>query len=50
MNEPIPSHILKHKIELDTTICLSHQVHYHMNPNYVADLDKLLVAIFIELI
>ncbi len=30
----IPFHIVEHKIEVNTTIPPSHQVHYCMNPNY----------------
>jgi hypothetical protein len=45
-------HIVEHKIEVDTTIPPSHQIHYCMNPNYAMvvkqDLYKLLVAKFIE--
>jgi hypothetical protein len=48
----IPPHIIEHKIELDTTIPPSHQMHYCMNPNYVMivkqNLDKLLATGFIE--
>jgi hypothetical protein len=48
----ISEHIAQHKIELDTSIPPTHQVHYRMNPNYAAavktDLDKLLQARFIE--
>jgi hypothetical protein len=48
----IPPHITKHKIELDTTILPSHQMHYHMNPKYAMiikqDLDKLLAISFIQ--
>jgi hypothetical protein len=49
----IPPHIVEHKIELETTIPPSHQVHYCMNPNYATvvkqDLDKLLAIGFIKL-
>jgi hypothetical protein len=49
----IPPHITKHKIELDTTIPPSHQMHYRMNPNYAMivkqNLDKLLATGFIKL-
>jgi len=48
----IPSHIAEHKIELDTMIPLSHQVHYCMNPNYAMvikqNLVKLLATSFIK--
>jgi hypothetical protein len=48
----IPPHkIIQHWIELDTTIPLTHQAMYQMNPNYATMvkqyLDKLLVARFI---
>jgi hypothetical protein len=50
----IPSCIIQHCIELDTTISPTHQTRYHMNPNYVVifkkDLDKFLNASFITLV
>jgi hypothetical protein len=48
----IPLELAQHKIELDTTISLTHHVKYRLNPNYVTtikhDIDKLLVASFIQ--
>jgi hypothetical protein len=47
----IPPHIAQQRIELDTTIPLTHQARYRMNLNYIVivkqDLDKLLVVKFI---
>jgi hypothetical protein len=33
--EWIPPKLAQHKIELDTTIPLAHQVRYRLNPNYI---------------
>jgi hypothetical protein len=48
----IPLKLAQHKIELDTTIPLTHHVKYRLNPYYVTvikhDIDKLLVASFIQ--
>ncbi len=48
----IPLELAQHKIELDTSIPLAHQVRYRLNPNYVAtikqDIDKLLAIEFIQ--
>ncbi len=48
----IPSELTQHRIELDTTIPLAHQVRYRLNPNYAAivkqNIDKSLVDGFIE--
>jgi hypothetical protein len=50
----IPPKLAQHKIKLDTTIPLAHQVRYKLNPNYVTivkqDIDKLLVVGFIQLV
>jgi len=47
----IQPHIAQHKIELDTTIPLTHQTRYWMNPNYAIVVkhvwDKLLITWFI---
>jgi hypothetical protein len=48
----IPPKLAQHKIELDTTIALTHQIRYRFNPNYVIvvkqDIDKLLTIGFIQ--
>jgi hypothetical protein len=47
----IPLELVQCKIELDTTIPLTHHVRYKLNPNYVAtikhEIDKLLATSFI---
>ncbi len=46
----IPLELAEHKIELDTTIPLTHQARYRLNPNYAMtmkqDIDKLLAIGF----
>jgi len=46
--------LAQHKIELDTTIPLTHQAKYILNPNYAIvikqDIDKLLATGFIQFI
>jgi hypothetical protein len=46
--------LAQHKIELNTTIPLTHEAKYYMNPNYVIKMkhaiDKLLTTRFIELV
>ncbi len=46
--------LVQHKIELDTSIPLAHQIRYKLNPNYATvvkqDIDKLLAAKFIQLV
>jgi len=48
----IPLKLAQHKIKLDTTIPLTHQAMYKLNPNYVTtvkqDIDKLLAIGFIQ--
>ncbi len=48
----IPSKLTQHQIELDTTLPLTHQVSYKLNPNYVTavklDIDKFLPTSFIQ--
>jgi hypothetical protein len=48
----IPLELAEHKIELDTTIPLTHQARYRLNPNYAMtmkqDIDKLLAIGFIQ--
>ncbi len=48
----IPIELAQQKIELDTTIPLTHQARYRLNPNYAIvvkqDIDKLLAARFIQ--
>jgi len=50
----IPPKLVQHKIELDTSIPLAHQVRYILNPNYATivkhDIDKLLTIGFIQLV
>ncbi len=50
----LPPELAQHKIELDTSIPLAHQVRYRLNPNYAIvvkhDIDELLVIGFIQLI
>jgi hypothetical protein len=50
----IPPKLAQHKIELDTTIPLAHQISYKLNPNYVIvvkqNINKLLVIEFIQLV
>jgi hypothetical protein len=45
----IPSHIVDHKIELDTTNPPSHQAHYYMNPTIWQSSNKTLIG-FIKLL
>ncbi len=46
------SRMVQHIIELNTSIPLTHQTKYRLNPNYVAivkhDIDKLLATKFIQ--
>ncbi len=48
----IPPQLVQHRIELDTSIPLTHQARSRLNPNYVAtikqDINKLLVARLIQ--
>ncbi len=48
----IPLELTQHKIELDITIPLTHQVKYRLNPNYVTivkqNIDMLLTTKFIQ--
>ncbi len=48
----IPIKLAQHKIELNTSIPLTHQARYKLNPNYATiikqDVDKLLVEGFIQ--
>jgi hypothetical protein len=48
----IPSELVQHIIELDTSIPPTHQVRYKLNPKFVAivkqDIDKLLAVGFIQ--
>jgi len=48
----IPPKSKHHKVEFDTTIPLTHQAKYKLNPNYVTtviqDINKLLASGFIE--
>jgi hypothetical protein len=50
----IPPKLTQHKIELDTTIPMAHQVRYKLNPNYAIvvkqDINKLLIVGFIQLV
>ncbi len=50
----IPPKLAQHKIKLSTSIPLTHQTRYRLNPNYVAavkhDVHKLLTIGFIQLI
>ncbi len=50
----IPPKLAQHKIQLNTSIPLAHQVRYKLNPNYVTiikqDIDKLLTTCFIQLV
>jgi len=50
----IPPKLAKHIIKLDTTIPLTHQARYRLNPNYAIaikqNIDKLLAARFIEFV
>ncbi len=50
----IPLEIVRHQIELDTTVSHAHQTRYQLNPNYIVivkqDIDKLLVVGFIKLV
>jgi hypothetical protein len=48
----IPPKLAQHRIELDTTMPLTHQTRYILNPNYVTtikqDIDKLLAVGFTQ--
>jgi hypothetical protein len=48
----IPPELVQHKMELDTSIPLAHQVRYKLNLNYATtikqDIDKLLAIRFIQ--
>jgi hypothetical protein len=48
----IPLDVAQHQIELDTSIPLSHQARYQLNPSYAAivkkDIDKLFATSFIK--
>ncbi len=48
----IPPQLVQHRIELDTSIPLTHQARSRLNPNYVAtikqDINKLLALEFIQ--
>jgi len=50
----IPLKLAQHKIELDTSIPLAHQVRYRLNLDYATtikqDIDKLLTTRFIQLV
>jgi hypothetical protein len=48
----IPSKLTQHQIELDTTLPLTHQARYKLNPNYATtiklDIDRFLAIGFIQ--
>jgi hypothetical protein len=50
----IPPKLAQHKIELDTTIPLTHQTRYKLNPNYATiikqNINKLLATRFIQFV